>query len=113
MKTRSEKVKYDLRNIKTHKQKKSTNRKPPPIVKKRNNKTKKSTKSNQKHDIVNNKNLEKIYFNIEDVDSYTSAENLRKRTKIPIKNIKKWLNSQIAYSLNRPIKKNFQLEHIK
>ena len=64
MKTRSEKVKYDLTNIKTHNEKKSTNRKPPPIVKKRNNKTKKSRKCNQKHDIVNNKNLEKIYISI-------------------------------------------------
>ena len=105
MKTRSEKVKYNLTNIKTHKEKKLNKRKPSPIIKKRNNKTKKITKSNQKRDIVNNKNLEKIYFNIEDVDSYTSAENLRKRTKIPIKNIEKWLNSQIAYSLNKPLKK--------
>ena len=76
-------------------------------------KSKKPLKVKGKDTVIDTKNLEKIYYNIKDVDSYTSVERLRKRTKIAQKDINKWLNSEIAYSLNKPLKKDSVLERIK
>ena len=48
--------------------------------------------------------MENIYLNINDADAFTSAAKLRKRVKKPVD---KWLSGQLAYSLNKPMRKRF------
>ena len=87
MKTRSDKVNYD-----------NTNHTPTRTIRKPRKPRKPS---------VNNNSLKKIYYDINDPDSFGSSEKLRKRTKISKKDVNKWLANELAYSLNKPIKRKF------
>ena len=51
--------------------------------------------------------MEKIWMNPEDPAGYGGVAKLAKRTKVTEKKTGKWLSSQLAYSLNKPMRKRF------
>ena len=53
------------------------------------------------------KKLEKIWFNPKDPDGYGGVLKLTKRVKETRQKTQKWLSGQLAYSLNKPMRKRF------
>lgn len=51
--------------------------------------------------------MKQIWFDPEDPVGYTGVEKLSKRTKTNKKETEKWLKNQLAYSLNKPMRRRF------
>ena len=57
--------------------------------------------------------LEEIYTTLSDPDGYTgSVSRLQKRTKLPLKVVKRFLEKQDGYTLNRTMKRKIMRNHI-
>ena len=53
------------------------------------------------------KRLSTSYYDIGGVGSYGGIQPLSKKTKVPLPQVKKWLESQDAYSLHKPVRYKF------
>ena len=55
------------------------------------------------------KTLQNIYYNVEEPEGYAGAQPIIKKvnSKISKDDVKKWLQSQDAYTLFKPIRKKF------
>ena len=51
--------------------------------------------------------LSKVYYTYKDPASLGSITKLKRKTRKPSVDIKKWLASQDAYTLHAPVRKNF------
>lgn len=65
----------------------------------------KPTQSPQKK---KNQNLKETYFNARSTASFGGIQRLASATREPPRHVQKWLRQQWAYTLHKPIRKNFQ-----
>ena len=54
------------------------------------------------------KTLEKSYYNVKGIGSYTGINTLSKKVKVKPAKVKQWLQSQDAYTLHKPVRRKFQ-----
>lgn len=53
------------------------------------------------------KSMEGLWYNPKEAVGYTGISKLAKAANVSVKEAKKWLSNQLAYSLNRPMRKRF------
>ena len=54
--------------------------------------------------------MKDVYYDPSQVEAFGGKPRIQKR--FPRKQVDEWLPTQLTYSLHKPIRKNFQLEHI-